>query len=375
MEERQDKDLGSMTDEINKLLEKLKFSEDESTRVMSTRDVNNVRGFESWAIGKIMATEFSNREVMYRVFKSLWFTKEEVDFVALREGTVIVKFGCLEDQSRILNLTSWLFDRCLFSMVPFKNGKAIDTYEFWMAPFWLRIYNIPIELMDRQTDLDIGNAIGELVAIDWKDRNGRRTEFIRIKVKINVLNPLRRVVKLVDKDGTETIGVLKYERLPDFCYECGKIGHTVKTCTINKESEVMSGLNTQFGSWLRAPIGTPNQDRSMRRNGVEFVNVKTQMNEVIEESQINSRDESGQIERKGKEKGGEEDSITNSPVEKRTHKPISDSMGRFKQKRKQMRSLYGDNTEESPIKIVKRRLMDGISPVKAVAGDQPRQEP
>ncbi|MBA0868969.1 hypothetical protein Goshw_021310 [Gossypium schwendimanii] len=354
MEERQDKDMGSMTEEINKLLEKLKFSEDESTRVMSTREVNNARGFESWAIGKIMVTELPNREAMYRVFKSLWFTKEEVDFVALREGAVIVKFGCLEDRSRILNLSPWLFDRCLFSMMPFENGKAIDTYEFWMAPFWLRIYNIPIELMDRQTALDIGNAIGELVAIDWKDRNGGWTEFIRIKVKINVLNPLRRVVKLVDKDGTETIGVLKYERLPDFCYECGKIGHTVKTCTINKESEVMSGLNPQFGSWLRAPIASPNQERSMRRNGVEFVHVQTQMNEVIEESQINSRDESGQIVQKGKEKGGEEDSTTNSPVEKRTHKTISDSTGRSKHKRKRMKSLYGDNTEESPIKIVKR---------------------
>nr|KJB65286.1 hypothetical protein B456_010G088000 [Gossypium raimondii] len=364
-----------MTDEINKLLEKLKFLEDESTRVMSTRDVNNARGFESGAIGKIMATELLNREAMYRVFKSLLFTKEEVDFVALREGAVIVKFGCLEDRSRILNLMPWLFDRCLFSMVPFEIGKAIDTYEFWMAPFWLRVYNISIELMDRQTALDIGNAIGELVAIDWKDRNGGWTEFIRIKVKINVLNPLRRVVKLVDKDGTETIGVLKYERLPDFCYECGKIGHIVKTCTINNESEVMSGLNPQFGSWLRAPIVSPNQNRSMRRNGVELVKEKTQMNEVIEESQINSRDENGQIERKGKEKGGEEDSITNSPVEKRTHKPISDSMGRFKHKRKRMRSLYGDNTEESPIKIVKRRLMDSVSPVQAVAGDQPRQEP
>ncbi|MBA0868970.1 hypothetical protein Goshw_021310 [Gossypium schwendimanii] len=263
MEERQDKDMGSMTEEINKLLEKLKFSEDESTRVMSTREVNNARGFESWAIGKIMVTELPNREAMYRVFKSLWFTKEEVDFVALREGAVIVKFGCLEDRSRILNLSPWLFDRCLFSMMPFENGKAIDTYEFWMAPFWLRIYNIPIELMDRQTALDIGNAIGELVAIDWKDRNGGWTEFIRIK----------------------------------------------------------------FGSWLRAPIASPNQERSMRRNGVEFVHVQTQMNEVIEESQINSRDESGQIVQKGKEKGGEEDSTTNSPVEKRTHKTISKSGG------------------------------------------------
>ncbi|MFQ6663429.1 hypothetical protein Gotur_030966 [Gossypium turneri] len=61
-----------------------------------------------------MAIESLNREAMYRVFKSLWYTKEEVDFVALKEWAVIVKFGCLEDRSNILNLMPWLFDICLF---------------------------------------------------------------------------------------------------------------------------------------------------------------------------------------------------------------------------------------------------------------------
>ncbi|MBA0812634.1 hypothetical protein Gohar_026583 [Gossypium harknessii] len=55
--------------------------------------------------------------------------------------------------------------------------------------------------LDRQTALDVGNAIGELVAIDWKDRNGGWTKFLRLKIKINVSNPLRRVVKLVGKMG------------------------------------------------------------------------------------------------------------------------------------------------------------------------------
>ncbi|MBA0786883.1 hypothetical protein Gotri_027151, partial [Gossypium trilobum] len=268
MEERQDREVSRMRDEINELLEKLKFSEEESTRVVSTCEGSNPRSFESWAIGKIMAIKKPNKEAMYRVFKSLWFTKEEVDFVALKEGVVIVKFGCMEDRSRILNLSPWLFDRCLFSIVPFEKGKEMDTYEFWMSPFWLRVYNIPIELMDRQMALDIGNTIGELVAIDWKDRNGGWTEFMRLKIKINVLRPLRRIVRLVDKNGVETIGILKYERLPDFYYECGIIGHTDKKCSLTSEVVGLNGQSPQFGSWMRAPTGTQNMDRALRRNGV-----------------------------------------------------------------------------------------------------------
>ncbi|MBA0573625.1 hypothetical protein Golob_000891, partial [Gossypium lobatum] len=114
MEERLENEVITSTEEINDLLERLKFSEEESVQVVSTSDDKRTQGFESWAVGKIMAREQPNREAMYRVFKSMWYTKKEVDFVALKEGVIIVKFGCLEDRSRILNLMPWLFDRCLF---------------------------------------------------------------------------------------------------------------------------------------------------------------------------------------------------------------------------------------------------------------------
>nr|KJB61257.1 hypothetical protein B456_009G348400 [Gossypium raimondii] len=158
MEEKSDDGITPMTEELNDLLARLNFSEEESVQIMCKKDDHSGRCFESWAIGKIMATEIPNREAMYRVFKSLWYTKEEVEFVALKEGVVIVKFGCQEDRNRILNLTPWLFDRCLFSMLPFEKGKDIESYEFGWSPFWLRIYNVPLELMDRQTALDVGNA-------------------------------------------------------------------------------------------------------------------------------------------------------------------------------------------------------------------------
>ncbi|MBA0880242.1 hypothetical protein Goshw_019760, partial [Gossypium schwendimanii] len=111
-----------MADDINTMLERLKFLEEE-------------------------------------VFKSLWLTKEEVNFVALNNGAIIVKFRCLEDRSRILNLMPWLLDNCLFAMMAFIKGKDIDTYEFKTSLFWLRVYNIPLEYMECQTALGFGNAI------------------------------------------------------------------------------------------------------------------------------------------------------------------------------------------------------------------------
>ncbi|MBA0874615.1 hypothetical protein Goshw_019304, partial [Gossypium schwendimanii] len=255
MEERLENEVITSTEEINDLLERLKFSEEESVQVVSTSDDKRTQGFESWAVGKIMAREQPNREAMYRVFKSLWYTKKE------------------------------LFDRCLFVMVPFEKGKNFDSYDFCLSPFWLRVYSLPIEVMDRQTTLNIGNAIGELMPIDWKDRDGGWTEFMR---------------------------------LPDFCYTCGLIGHSFRTCESNKEGVAQNGLNHQYEGWLRVPIVNPNQDRGMRRNRVELVKSKDNTNADKEGSHTNSRDESGLPEKKGMERLCVEESPSVSSLDRRS---------------------------------------------------------
>ncbi|KAK5820108.1 hypothetical protein PVK06_025154 [Gossypium arboreum] len=154
--------------------------------------------------------------------------------------------------------------------------------------------------MDRQMALDVGNTVGELVAIDWKDRNGVWTKFMRLNVKIEILKPLRRFVKIANKGGVKMIEVIKYKRLLDFCYVCGLIGHTIKKCQNSKAGVGVNDSNLQYRSWMRISIVNPNQERGMRRNGVEIVKTTILSNKDKEESQTNTGDESGSLARKKK---------------------------------------------------------------------------
>ncbi|MBA0599603.1 hypothetical protein Gorai_005814 [Gossypium raimondii] len=101
---------------------------------------------------------------------------------------------------------------------------------------------------------------------------------------------------------------------------------------------------------------------------------KEPLNEDKEESKIDTKDDSGKMIQKGKENGCEENSVSNSALEKRSHKSMCDGLGRFKSKRKRHRGSNGDNTNEIPSKIMRRRLLENVSHCKAAAGDQPRQE-
>ncbi|MBA0855909.1 hypothetical protein Goshw_020944, partial [Gossypium schwendimanii] len=60
--------------------------------------------------------------------------------------------------------------------------------------------------------------MGEVLAIDWGDRDGGWTEYIRVREKIDVSKPLRRMVYLVGQEDAEIVCTIKYEQLPAFCY-------------------------------------------------------------------------------------------------------------------------------------------------------------
>ncbi|KAK5771637.1 hypothetical protein PVK06_047865 [Gossypium arboreum] len=78
--------------------------------------------------------------------------------------------------------------------------------------------------------VDIGGALGELMAINCRDKDGCWIEYIRIRVKINIQKSLRLVVKIMGVDGTRLLCTVKYERLPIFCYKCGCIGRKTQKC-------------------------------------------------------------------------------------------------------------------------------------------------
>ncbi|KAK4420963.1 hypothetical protein Salat_2046800 [Sesamum alatum] len=98
----------------------------------------------------------------------------------------------------------------------------------------------------------IGNKLGKYRAMDWyKDDPSSLTEF-KLRVGLNIQNPLRRIMKIRSPDGEDYVIQFTYERLPNFCFLCGLIGHISKDCEMHyTDGFVDPGSNTPFGPWLR----------------------------------------------------------------------------------------------------------------------------
>ncbi|TXG54824.1 hypothetical protein EZV62_020080 [Acer yangbiense] len=98
--------------------------------------------------------------------------------------------------------------------------------------------------------------IGEVVEIPADSREcwGK---FMRVKVCIDISKSLRRWLRLkLGKTEEITTVSLKYERLPEFCYACGRVGHGILECLdVDARKQALECTPTKYGAWLKALTG------------------------------------------------------------------------------------------------------------------------
>lgn len=114
-----------------------------------------------------------------------------------------------------------ILDRILGNEQP--SEMALDS-----APFWVRVYDLPLKLHSEGIAKKIGNMVGKFLEMGGKNCN-RMGKFLRIRTAINLKKPLKKGSK-IHFQGRDILVDYKYERLPNFCFACGRIGHHMRDC-------------------------------------------------------------------------------------------------------------------------------------------------
>ncbi|OMO70992.1 reverse transcriptase [Corchorus capsularis] len=76
----------------------------------------------------------------------------------------------------------------------------------------------------------IGNKIGRLIEIEDPSMVGFGKGYLRIRVALPILESLVDGFWVPKENGDRIWAVVKYERLMDFCFNCGRLGHVLKFC-------------------------------------------------------------------------------------------------------------------------------------------------
>ncbi|KAH7833400.1 hypothetical protein Vadar_005988 [Vaccinium darrowii] len=157
---------------------------------------------------------------------------------------------------QVLNGGPWNFGNHLLALQRWVPGMKADQVQFHDMAFWVQIWGLPFEFVNRTIGEITGRKIGHFLAVDNRMVGGEKGKFIRVRVELPLDKPIKRGGFITLGSGTKYWVDYKYERLCRFCHYCGSINHEQSECDVKKADEKDGTVKEgKFGSWLKAGGG------------------------------------------------------------------------------------------------------------------------
>jgi hypothetical protein len=231
------------------LLKHLNLSEEEKGGVkLGWSDGGKIGAVEAQALGKLLSEKPAMTEALKNSVGKVWCPLKGVSCKDLGENTFRFTFHQASGKRKALEEGPWMFDGDALIMEDFDASKTTDEYEFASVPIWIRVANLPLGKLDKDTGETIGNKVGEFIEVELGEDGMAKGKVLRVKVRLNIKKPLMRgVLVQIGEEKTERWCPLEYEFLPSFCWTCGVIGHVDRGCSII----LKKGEKQQYGEWLK----------------------------------------------------------------------------------------------------------------------------
>ncbi|KAL5837394.1 hypothetical protein ACOSQ3_014563 [Xanthoceras sorbifolium] len=171
------------TDEVERLCAAISLIE--PNRPVATMDAELQEiGQQKLALclaGRLMVSKQVNRESFRAIFPKIWRTTQEVEIEVLWDNIFGFHFKNLVDRKRVMAGGPWSFDGSLL-------------------------------VLEELTD------VGELSRLAFN-------------LEVAIDKPLQRFLKVnMGRENKEVVMLLRYERLQEYCFVCGLIGHSIREC-------------------------------------------------------------------------------------------------------------------------------------------------
>ena len=246
-----------MAEELEVLWQKLSFTEEEDEGIeldtTSTKAAREVG--KNCVVMKIMSHKCINIDALRKNLRMLWKPNKGVQISEVEEDLFLVEFGDGKDKKKVLDMCPWSYEKQLILMQEFEGKLTPKEIEMKWSPFWVQIFNLPLNCRTKEIGWAIGSKLGEVMEVDVSDAGVQWGRCLGIRVRLDVTKKLVRGKKITVEGGECKWVNLKYERLSNFCYRCGLLSHALKECPEYANcNNQMANVELQYGAWLRGDI-------------------------------------------------------------------------------------------------------------------------
>jgi hypothetical protein len=152
-------------------------------------------------VGKLLAECVVSKDIIKTPLLRAWKPSGCITFKNMGINMFLIEFKNTWDKSRVLEGRPWMFERCLVSLAYFDKTTPPAELDFDKATFWVRMFNLPLICMGRETGYQIGSMVGEVIEVDVDEDRVGWGEFLRVRIVLDLSKPFARgrIFRLRDK--------------------------------------------------------------------------------------------------------------------------------------------------------------------------------
>ncbi|KAJ4824553.1 hypothetical protein Tsubulata_038035 [Turnera subulata] len=181
-------------------------------------------------VAKLVLDKRFSVVILKGICSRAWNLTNRLESKELGNNIVLLSFKDPDDRLRVMLETSWSIGHPLV-IKEWHSHLALKDIDFSISECWVQVHGLNPTQLSKDKGWIIGNLINSCVRVEMTDDNRLSySGILRLRVLFNVLKPLLPGFFCSKSNGDQCWVAFVYERMSDFCYNCGMLDHHDKTC-------------------------------------------------------------------------------------------------------------------------------------------------